>query len=122
MRPRVAWERGRVLGTEYYAAAALFNLFVLADMVDLTRRVRGSIRGEYQIPEGRCAGAEDCPCAAFCMPRAIRQMGRRTADFDTYRATCCTKTGLPRQVQLAPVTFYKDQYRTTNDGSQVQVV
>mmetsp|Transcript_1815 Transcript_1815/g.4029 ORF Transcript_1815/g.4029 Transcript_1815/m.4029 type:complete len:241 (-) Transcript_1815:48-770(-) len=117
---RVAWERGRYLTSEHYAVLALFNVLVLLYMVNLTRKVRGSIRNKYQIPEEHCVGLEDCCCAAFCMPCAICQMGRHTADFDTYRATCCTKTGLPRQVELAPVTFYEDQYQNMNEEGQGQ--
>lgn len=88
-------------------------------MMNLTRNVRGSIRNKYQIPEDRCLGCEDCMCATFCMPCTICQMGRHTADFDTYRGTCCTKSGLPRQVVLAPVTFYEDQYE---NADQIDVV
>lgn len=119
---RVAWERGRQLGLETYAILVLFNFFILVYMINLTRKVRESIRNKYQIPEEGCTGLEDCLCATFCMPCAICQMGRHTADFDTYRATCCTKTGLPRQVELAPVTFYEDQYQNMNDESQVHVL
>lgn len=119
---RVAWERGRLIGEEYYVPIILFNVFVLLYMITLTRKVRESIRNKYQIPEESCVGLEDCLCATFCMPCAICQMGRHTADFDTYRATCCTRTGLPRQVELAPVTFYEDQYQNMNDESQGHVV
>lgn len=118
---RVAWERGRLMEDEpnYYIVLIIFNLLVLVYMVNLTRKVRESIRNKYQIPEEHCEGIEDCLCATFCMPCAICQMGRHTADFDTYRATCCTKTGLPRQVELAPVTFYEDQYQNMNDESEM---
>lgn len=122
----VAYHRGNFKGGEYYVGGepyayvvlVLFNVFALFYMVNLTRKVRSSIRNKYQIPEGRCEGTEDCLCATFCMPCAICQMGRHTADFDTYRATCCTATGLPRQVELAPVTFYEDQYQNMNDDGQ----
>lgn len=119
---RVAWTEGRLIGYGHYAVLILFNALVLLNMINLTRKVRGSIRNKYQIPEERCAGAEDCACATFCMPCTICQMGRHTADFDMYRATCCTKTGLPRQVELAPVTFYEDQYQNMNNESQAQVL
>lgn len=119
---RVAWERGRFLGPEYYAVLVLFNVLVLVYLISLTKKVRESIRNKYQIPEENCAGLEDCLCATFCMPCAICQMGRHTADFDTYRATCCTKTGLPRQVELAPVTFYEDQYQNMNESPGQHVI
>ncbi|KAL7552234.1 hypothetical protein ACHAWF_015470 [Thalassiosira exigua] len=119
---RVAWQRGRLLGDENYLAIAAFNLVVLLYMINLTRKVRESIRNKYQIPEETCIGLEDCLCATCCMPCAICQMGRHTADFDTYRATCCTRTGLPRQVELAPVTFYEDQYQNMNEETEGQVI
>jgi len=111
---RVQWERGYLVGAEHYIPIVLFNLFVLIYIMNLTRVVRESIRNKYQIPEERCLGCEDCVCATFCMPCTICHMGRHTADFDTYRGTCCTKTGLPRQVELAPVTFYEDQYENAD--------
>lgn len=110
-------------GGEHYAYAVLvlFNIFVVLYLVNLTKKVRSSIRNKYQIPEGSCAceGTEDCLCATFCTPCTICQMGRHTADFDTYRATCCTSTGLPRQVELAPVTFYEDQYEAMDGGQMM---
>jgi Cys-rich protein (TIGR01571 family) len=118
---RVSWERGFDIGSNYHTPLIIFNIFVMIWMITLTKKVRESIRNKYQIPEDKCEGVEDCLCATFCMPCAICQMGRHTADFDTYRATWCTKTGLPRQVELAPVTFYEeDQYQTMNDdGGQI---
>lgn len=98
---RIGWEQGRDIGLEYYAALGLFNALFLLYLVNLTRKVRESIRHKYQIPEELCGGmetgVEDCLCAACCMPCSICQMGRHTADFDTYRATCFTSTGLPQQ-------------------------
>jgi hypothetical protein len=41
-------------------------------------------------------------------------MGRHVADFETYRGTCCSSTGLPRQVELAHVMFYEDQYQNVD--------
>ena len=113
---RVGWERGYDMGLEYCAPLIIFNAFVMIWMISLTKKVRESIRNKYQIPEDNCEGIEDCFCATFCMPCTICQMGRHTADFDTYRATCCTNTGLPRQVELAPVSFHEDdQYQNMND-------
>ena len=118
---RVAWERGRIMGWgEYYLPIILFNVIMWLYMINLTRKVRESLRNKYQIPEENVEGLEDCLCAAFCTACAICQMGRHTADFDTYRATCCTKTGLPRQVELAPVNFYEDQYQNMNDDAEAQ--
>merc|ERR1719291_736732 len=117
---RISWGRIHVVLAEYWVPVMVFNAFFLMYLMYLTKSVRESIRNKYQIPEenceGNCEGVEDCMCATFCMPCAICQMGRHTADFDTYRATCCTSTGLPRQVELAPVTFYEDQYKNVDDS------
>jgi Cys-rich protein (TIGR01571 family) len=117
---RLSWERGYPLAAEYYVPLVAFNVLIWSYMACLTATVRGSIRNKYQIPDESCLGSEDCACAMLCMPCTICQMGRHTADFDTYRATCCTSTGLPRHVELAPVTFYDDQYENMNDEHQPQ--
>lgn len=119
---RFAWETGHDIGVDYYGPILLIDIVVLIYMVCLTATVRGSIRNKYQIPEVTCVGAQDCLCATFCMPCTICQMGRHTADYDTYRASCCSRTGLPRHVELAPVTFYDDQYQNMNDASLGHVV
>lgn len=40
------------------------------------------------------------------------------ADFETYRGTCCSATGLPRQVELAPV-IYEDSYQNADADANV---
>lgn len=119
---RVAWEQGHLVGVEYYSPIVLFDVIVLMHMIHLTKTVRGSIRKKYQIPEETCGEFQDCMCATFCMPCTICQMGRHTADYDTYRATCCTSTGLPQHVQLASVTLYEDQYQTMNEESGGHII
>mmetsp|Transcript_20975 Transcript_20975/g.27062 ORF Transcript_20975/g.27062 Transcript_20975/m.27062 type:complete len:569 (+) Transcript_20975:151-1857(+) len=64
----------------------------------VTARTRASIKDKYAI-EDTCGPLEDCLCAGFCQPCTICQMGRHTADYDTFRASCCTATGLPRKVE-----------------------
>jgi Cys-rich protein (TIGR01571 family) len=115
---RLAWERGYLVTAEYYAPLIIFNASFWLYVACLTAKVRESIRNKYQIPDESCLGSEDYALATFCMPCTICQMGRHTADFDTYRATCCTGTGLPSHVELAPVSFYDDQYETMNDEHQ----
>jgi len=116
---RISWDRLHVVFVEHWIPLVCFNAFFLIYFIYLTMNVRLSIRNKYQIQEGSCEGAEDCLCATFCLPCTICQMGRHTSDYDTYRATCCNATGLPRQVELAPVTFYEDQYATMEDGQVV---
>eukprot|EP00970_Alexandrium_tamarense_P012339 scaffold2861_cov209-Alexandrium_tamarense.AAC.1 len=105
---RVKWERGMDFGSPYIAGLVLFNVITWIYLMNITKNVRESIRNKYQIPEERCIGCEDCMCATFCTSCTICQMGRHTADFETYRASCCTKTGLPRNVELAQVGWRDD--------------
>jgi Cys-rich protein (TIGR01571 family) len=116
---RVRWERGMDWGITYVCILIAFNLLSWCYMTNLTRATRAAIRNKYQIPEERCVGCEDCMCATFCMPCTICHMGRHVADFETYRGTCCSSTGLPRQVELAQVMFYEDQYQNVDSHGNV---
>jgi hypothetical protein len=63
-------------------------------------QTRKTIRTEYAIPELRCHRHEDCCLAVFCTCCTIAQMGRHTADYETYQAYCCTDTGLANHVEV----------------------
>mmetsp|Transcript_26314 Transcript_26314/g.77814 ORF Transcript_26314/g.77814 Transcript_26314/m.77814 type:complete len:186 (+) Transcript_26314:572-1129(+) len=79
--------------------------------VFLTAMTRRRVRRRYDIPPsglccgccrgccGNCCGFDDC-CedicrAVFCGCCTVAQMGRHTADYETYRGVCCSSTGLP---------------------------
>jgi Cys-rich protein (TIGR01571 family) len=72
-------------------------LFYFIYMVAFTR---ATIRREYGISESRCRGCEDSCMAVFCTCCTIGQMGRHTADYETYRSYCCTDTGLARHIEV----------------------
>lgn len=72
--------------------------FMLYSLCTITR-ARTSIKDKYAIPNGVCGDVEDCCCAMLCQPCAICQMGRHTADFDTFRGVCCSSTGLSAKVE-----------------------
>jgi Cys-rich protein (TIGR01571 family) len=63
-------------------------------------QTRKNVRREYGIPELRCHGHEDCCLAVFCTCCTIAQMGRHTADYETYQSHCCTDTGLANHVEV----------------------
>ena len=65
-----------------------------------TWKVRRHVRAKYAIPERPILppGGEDIFCAVCLTPCTIMQMMRHTADYRTYRSTCCTSTGLPDNV------------------------
>lgn len=83
-----------VLSTLRYLLHVSFFIYSLVCMI----RVRSYIRSKYAIPEKQCAGCEDCCCSFWCACCSVTQMARHTADYDTYRAACCTETGLPPTV------------------------
>jgi len=63
-------------------------ILILILMVVRTRR---QIRKKYNIP-GNCC--HDCCAAVLCNCCTVSQMMRHTADYDTYRAVCCSETGM----------------------------
>lgn len=84
-------------------------------MVTTTRRL---VRREFDIPELRCHGYEDCCISTFCTPCAIAQMGRHTADYETYAAYCCTDTGLANHIEVKLPYEYMEE-RDVMMGEQV---
>lgn len=66
---------------------------------------RRSIRAKYVIPEKRCRHFEDCFVAVFCTQCAISQLGRHTADYETFRAVCFNETGIPHHVVVPDEPF-----------------
>ena len=113
---RVRWQRGMDLGPDVYGPLIVFNVLYLFYFQKLVKNTREAIRVKYQIPETQCIGCEDCLCSTFCMSCTICQMGRHTADFDTYNGTCCTQTGLPDQVELASSAIFENSYRNMMDA------
>lgn len=74
----------------HQALSFIYGLFVLVVLI----RTRKYIRTKYQIPENSCQGCEDCCCSFWCGPCTICQIGRHTADYSRYSASCCSETGL----------------------------
>jgi Cys-rich protein (TIGR01571 family) len=67
-----------------------FYVFVLYCII----KTRARIRRVYDIDEKCCYGCEDCCYAYWCPCCTVAQMGRHTADYRTYKADCCSETGL----------------------------
>lgn len=57
-------------------------------------RTRESVRAKYSIPEERCAGMEDLCCSMWCSCCVAAQMARHTGEYETYKGTCCSETGM----------------------------
>jgi Cys-rich protein (TIGR01571 family) len=66
----------------------------------LVYKTRRFVRNVYKIPGGY---NKDCMATAFCPSCTIIQMGHHTADYDTYKSSWFSNTGLPPNVQaLSP--------------------
>ena len=64
----------------------------------LVIKTRGFLRREYNIPKSILF--EDAVVSFFCTCCTLAQMGRHTADYDTYAARACTKTGLSDHIEV----------------------
>ena len=87
-------DTSHVMQQLYSTVNLLFFIFVVILLVS----VRGYVRRKYAIREQYCSGCEDCCLAVFCSCCAVSQLARHTADYRTYRAACCTETGLSEDV------------------------
>ncbi len=82
----------------YSSAVVLaIDITVLCNIIWMTAKTRRFVRQEFNIPGSKVG---DTLTSAFCTSFAIAQMGRHTADYDTYVGVCCTNTGLPDQIEL----------------------
>jgi len=88
----------------YYFFAALDDLLFyiyMAFTVIVLRNVRSHLRHKCAIPESEVActaGCEDVCCSLVCPCFAVAQMMRHTADYEVQAATCCSNTGLLKDV------------------------
>lgn len=74
----------KVLGTLSFTTYSIYALM----------KLRENIRAKYSIPERVCYGCEDLICAAFCSCCTVAQLSRHTGEFETYRGSWCSETGL----------------------------
>lgn len=85
----------RVAIAVQYLLTTLYFFYILVLMM----RTRSYIRRRYAIRTINaccCCGptCEDCCCSFWLPCCTVTQMARHTADYDTYKAACCTDTGL----------------------------
>jgi len=77
----------------------LLDLGLIIHFFRMMIRTRRAVRDEYRIPPF-CTRSEDVLCSIFCTCCTLSQMGRHTADYETYRPFCCSDTGLPNHVEM----------------------
>ena len=89
------WEHDLEVSFADYSALALINLAMIGFTIFVTQSTRYSLREKFMIREERCYDLEDVVCSSFCLPCVVCQMQRHTANYNEYKAVCCSKTGLP---------------------------
>ena len=94
------WYSGLELSAGDLSAFALINFAMFGFTVFVTQSTRYSIREKFMIREERCYDLEDLMCATFCLPCTVCQIARHTANYDSYEAVCCSKSGLPDGVRV----------------------
>mmetsp|Transcript_30318 Transcript_30318/g.64361 ORF Transcript_30318/g.64361 Transcript_30318/m.64361 type:complete len:312 (-) Transcript_30318:100-1035(-) len=97
-------------GSALYSMRMMFDLSFMVFLYYLVAKTRGRIRSRYSIPETSCRGCEDCCCAVWCTCCTVAQMGRHTADYETYAAHCCSETGQPSHVPSVLETGHSPQH------------
>ncbi len=69
-------------------------IFTIYSIIALMR-VRESVRAKYSIPENTtCAGCEDVVYSACCSCCVVAQIARHTGEYETYKGSFCSETGM----------------------------
>jgi Cys-rich protein (TIGR01571 family) len=114
------WSRGLELSVADGCAFVLVNVAMFGFIVFVTQSTRSSVREKFMIRERCCYDLEDVCCAALCLPCAVGQMQRHTANYEDYEAVCCSKTGLPNGVRVnQEPAKVKETTVENNDGYMV---
>ena len=92
------WHKGNIPDISDIATLVIVNLLFLIYTIKAVATTRYNLRQKYHIDERGCVGCEDCCFATWCTCCTIAQMGRHTANFDTIRGVCCSRTGIPSHV------------------------
>jgi hypothetical protein len=85
-----AW--AKALDSIRFLLGLSYTIYILIVFI----RVREFIKRQSNIPSQCCGGGavESCCVGYWCGCCGVSQMGRHTGDYQTYRAACCTQSGL----------------------------
>lgn len=78
------------ISTVRFLGGVMFTIYSVYALM----KTRESVRAKYSIPEERCAGFEDLCCSVWCSCCVASQMARHTGEYETYKGTFCSDTGL----------------------------
>mmetsp|Transcript_9794 Transcript_9794/g.19282 ORF Transcript_9794/g.19282 Transcript_9794/m.19282 type:complete len:260 (-) Transcript_9794:1490-2269(-) len=73
-----------------FIGAMLFTIWSVYALM----KTRENIRAKYSIPEESCKGYEDLVCSMCCSCCVVAQMARHTGEYETYKGSCCSATGM----------------------------
>lgn len=94
------------LGSQMWIFIYSSILVLIADLclygyfIYLTSKTRRLVCEEFNIDHYSCMMYHDEIVSFFLAPFVVAQMGRHTADYDTYVGNFCTKTGLSDHVEV----------------------
>jgi len=79
---------------------AILHYAYLSVLIIVLWNVRSYVRNKYAIPKDETCQleCEDLLCAVCCSHLSVAQLLRHTTDYETYNATCCTRTGVAAHV------------------------
>mmetsp|Transcript_8050 Transcript_8050/g.9887 ORF Transcript_8050/g.9887 Transcript_8050/m.9887 type:complete len:110 (+) Transcript_8050:1-330(+) len=99
---------------------AALDVLLFIYFIVLVAKTRRALREEYQIPHpGCCVGFVDVLTSVFCMSCSLSQMGRHTAEYKTYRAICCSDTGLPSHIYVEGVMEEQEGYTAMENKANI---
>jgi len=73
-----------------FIGGVLFTIYSIYSLM----KTRENLRDKYSIPEERCVGMEDLCCSMWCSCCVVSQMARHTGEYETYKGSYCTETGM----------------------------
>jgi len=116
----VQWVRGWFDYSDATPIIAI-NVFIYLLTVIVVTNTRKQVREKCEISDD-CPGEDFCKTIT-CMPCTIAQMGRHTADYDSFPGYCCSKTGLPENVSIiAPSNARVSTYAPPVRASEAEMV
>lgn len=81
------------------------DLYLITKLVLLTIKTRRELKERYSIVGDQYQGCAETLVVSCCSCCAISQMGRHTADYNTFREVPLSSTGLPTHLEtLVPLT------------------
>jgi len=78
------------IATVRFIGGVLFTIYSIFSLM----KTRENVRAKYSIPEERCNGMEDLCCSMWCSCCVVSQMARHTGEYETYKGTFCSETGM----------------------------